>query len=720
MKALLLALLPGLTFLTASLPAAEITTATRRIDELLARGWQKHQLEPHAPVGDEVFLRRAYLTVVGRIPTLDEARSFLAWQEPNKREKLIDSLLASEGYVHHFFNYWADVFRAQSQGVADSTTAQNYLNYLRQALRDNKPYDQLARELVSSEGACFENGAIGYYMRDRGMPLDNLSNTTRIFLGTRMECAQCHDHPFDKWTQKQFYEMAAFTHNMTASAYRSPGAEEVQKLIRQDKSLDKETQDLMRQAITEVTRPLRDTLVKQNKAALRLPHDYKYPDAKPKDVVQASVMFGKPVNLTKDVNQAEVFSEWLTARDNPRFTTVIVNRLWKQVFGLGLIEPLDELMDGSVASNPELEAFLERQMVSMKYDMKAFLKMLLTTQTFARVSIPEVGLGEPCYFQGPVFHRMSAEQAWDSLVTLVNPEPDAINWTAREREKRELDNRRQLAGLLDLTEASLLFEASKQVAAAMREQNKEFDQLRQELDVARAQEDKDKAKEIQRRLGESQRILRQTVSRCFYEAAQKSNNKEVQAKLAEVGGDGPMEMAMMSLMESARVDARDMPGEMMDPQQVQADAKQLGIQDKKTLKSYETYRKNLHQTWSRAAELTSPAPRGHFLREYGQSDRDVIENSSDEASVPQALAMMNSSLVSQITGGWSMLSMNLRQAKTDEEKLEVLYLSIFSRLPTEHERDVMRQRLESYASSQTRWEDVALAALSTQQFLFVK
>ncbi|SKA92520.1 Protein of unknown function [Prosthecobacter debontii] len=720
MKAFLLTLLPGLTLLTTSLPAAEMTAATRRIDELLARGWEKHHLQPHAPVGDEVFLRRAYLTVVGRIPTLDEARSFLAWQEPTKREKLIDSLLASEGYVHHFFNYWADVFRAQSQGVADSTTAQNYLNYLRQALRDNKPYDQLARELVSSEGACFENGAIGYYMRDRGMPLDNLSNTTRIFLGTRMECAQCHDHPFDKWTQKQFYEMAAFTHNMTASAYRSPGAEEVQKLIRQDKSLDKETQDLMRQAITEVTRPLRDTWVKQNKAALRLPHDYKYPDAKPKDVVQASVMFGKPVSLTKDANQAKVFSAWLTARDNPRFTTVIVNRLWKKVFGLGLIEPLDELMDGSVAANPELEAFLERQMVSMKYDMKAFLKMLLTTQTFARVSLPEVGMGEPCYFQGPVFRRMSAEQAWDSLVTLVNPEPDSINWTAREREKRELDNRRQLAGLLDLTEAPLLFEASERVAVAMREQNKEFDQLRKELDVARAQEDKDKAKEIQRRLGESQRILRQTVSRCFYEAAQKSNNKEVQAKLAEVGGDGPMEMAMMSLMESARVDASDMPGEVMDLQQVQADAKRLGIQDQKTLKSYVTYRKNLHQTWSRAAELTSPAPRGHFLREYGQSDRDVIENSSDEASVPQALAMMNSSLVSQITGGWSVLSMNLRQAKTDEEKLEVLYLSIFSRLPTEHERDVMSQRLESYAGRQTRWEDVALAALSTQQFLFVK
>lgn len=720
MKATLLFLLTSALMAAAGLHAADSRAASRRIDELLAQGWQKHGIQPNVPVDDEVFLRRAYLTVVGRIPTLEEARSFLAFQDPAKREKLVESLLASEGYVHHFFNYWADVLRAQSQGVADSTTAQNYLNYIRQALRENKPYDVLTRELVSSEGACFENGAIGYYMRDRGMPLDNLSNTTRVFLGTRMECAQCHDHPFDQWTQKQFFEMAAFTHNMTSSAYRSPGAEEVQKMIRADKSLDKETQDLMRQAITEVTRPLRDTLVVQNKAALKLPHDYKYADAKPKSVVEAAVMFGKPVKVNKESNQARAFSEWLASKENPRFTTVIVNRLWKKVFGLALIEPLDELMDGSVASNPELEAFLERQMVAMRYDMKAFLKMLLTTQTFARASTREVGLGEVYHFPGPVFRRMSSEQAWDSLVTLVNPEPDEINWTAREREKRELENRRRLAELLNSTEAPLLFEAAAQVAVAMREQNKGFDLLRKELDEARVKNDPEKAKDIQRRLGLSQRVLREEVSRCFYEAAKKSNNKEVKEKLAAIGGDGPMEMAMMNLMESARVDVTEMPMEGEMEENIQKEAAVLGIQDKKALASYEKYRRSLHQTWSRAAELTSPAPRGHFLREYGQSDRDVIENSSDEASVPQALAMMNSPLVSQVTGGWAVLSVNLRQAKTVNDKTDVLYLSLFSRRPTAQERSVIQQQVESYAGQKTLWEDMVLAALSTQQFLFIK
>lgn len=694
--------------------------ASKQIDALLAQSWQKHKITPNPLVDDATFLRRVYLTVVGRIPTLDEARAFYASEMPDKRAKLIDSLLASEGYVQNFFNYWADVLRAQSQGVGGSTTAENYLNYIRESLRENKPWDQMTRELVSSTGSCFDTGAIGYYMRDRGMPLDNLSNTTRIFLGTRLECAQCHDHPFDKWTQKQFYEMAAFTHNMSATSYQSKGYNEVQKMMRADKSLDKETQDLMRKALSEAVRPLRNTLVVQNKSSLRLPHDYKYSDAKPKDVVQASVMFGKPVTLGKGTNSIDEFGKWLTSAENPRFTTIIANRLWKRVFGAGIYEQVDEMMDGSVASNPELMRFLERQMVALKYDMKAYLRMLLNTQAFARGSTKEVAPGTPYYFQGPVFHRMSSEQVWDSLVTLVSPDPDQPNWTARERERRDLENRERLAGLLDKTEPALLFEASKQVAEVMREQNKEFDELRKELDVARAKDDKTKVREIQNRLNSTQRILREQVSKCFYAAAKKSGNQEIQAELAAVSGDGPMDMAMMNLMEDSRVDPKQVPLNPELKERVKAYEVVLGMRDEKSARSFENYEKTLHQTWSRAAELPSPAPRGHFLREFGQSDREIIENANDEASVPQALTMMNGSLLSQLTSAWSTLSINLRKATTNEEKVDTLFLSVYSRTPSAKEKAHMLQTIESYASSKTLWEDIILAALSTQRFIFVE
>jgi len=700
--------------------AADTTAASKHIDALLAQGWQKQNVTGNPMVTDEVFLRRACLTVAGRIPSVDEAKAFLDSKAPDKRAKLVDQLLAGEGYVQHFFNYWADVLRAQSQGVGDSTTAQNYLNFIRQSLRQNKPYDQFARELVSSEGTCFDTGAIGYYMRDRGMPLDNLSNTTRIFLGTRLECAQCHDHPFDKWTQKQFFEMAAFTHNMNGTSYRSKSNDEALKLIRDDKTLDKETQDLMRQALTEAFRPLRDTLVVQNKAAIRLPANYKYPNAKPNDLVPASVMFGKPVPLTKESNNIGEFGKWLTSSDNPRFTTLIANRLWKKVFGLGLYEPVDEMMDSSVAANPELMKFLEGQMVALKYDMKAYLRMLLNTQAFGRASIKEVAPGTPFYFQGPVFRRMSAEQVWDSLVTLVSPAPDQVNWSARERERRELEKRKRLAGILDKTEAVLLIEASKNVADLMREQNRGFDKLRKDLDEARARDDKDKTKEIQRQLNDSQRILRETVSKCFYAAAQKSGNKEIQAELAALSAGGPVEMAMMNLMSDSRVDIKDMPADPKMTAVIKADEQVLGMKDPKSATSFENYQRSLHQTWCRAAELPSPAPRGHFLREFGQSDRDIIENANYEASVPQALTMMNGALASQLTSAWSVLSINLRKAVTHEDKINTLFLSLYSRKPTAAEKSHCLQTLESYAGSKTIWDDLTLAMLSTQRFLFIQ
>jgi hypothetical protein len=181
-----------------------------------------------------------------------------------------------------------------------------------------------------------------------------------------------------------------------------------------------------------------------------------------------------------------------------------------------------------------------------------------------------------------------------------------------------------------------------------------------------------------------------------------------------------MDMAMMSLMEDTRVDAKDMP---LDPKlmtRIKADEQVLGIKDPKSAKSYETYQKTLHQTWSRAAEQPSPAPRGHFLREFGQSDREIIENASDEASVPQALTMMNGSLLGQITGAWSTLSINLRKAATNEEKIHTFFLSLYSRPPSAKEKAQMLQTLESYASNKNLWEDLTLAALITQRFIFVE
>src|ERR1051326_2560428 len=197
---------------------AEIQAAARNIDQYLQAGYKEHKVQPNPPANDDVFLRRIYLDIVGRIPTGPETLAFRDDHDPNKRAKLIDKLLDSEGYVHHNFTWWADLLRIQSGNRPGAYGGQAYANWIKQSLRENKPYDKIVYELITADGFPWENGASGFYLRDDGMPLDHMATTVQIFLGTSLQCAQCHDHPFDKWSQLEFYEMAAFTYGVQTRA----------------------------------------------------------------------------------------------------------------------------------------------------------------------------------------------------------------------------------------------------------------------------------------------------------------------------------------------------------------------------------------------------------------------------------------------------------------------------------------------------------------------
>ena len=176
-----------------------------RIDAILDRALAQKNIRKNPVVGDEIFLRRIYLDAIGRAPAHAEAARFLSSDDPEKRSKLIDELLASEGYVNHYFNFWADLLRIHLARGGGTRVTPYYIEFVRQSLRENLPYDEFVRQLVAAEGDVMKHGAAGFTYRDRGMPLDHLANTVRIFLGTRLECAQCHNHPFDKWTQLDFF-----------------------------------------------------------------------------------------------------------------------------------------------------------------------------------------------------------------------------------------------------------------------------------------------------------------------------------------------------------------------------------------------------------------------------------------------------------------------------------------------------------------------------------
>lgn len=788
----------------------EVTAAAREIDALLAKDWTANKLKPNPPADDSVFVRRIYLDVVGRIPTTRELEEFMAAKEKDKRARLIDKLLASEGYVQHFFNYWADVLRAQSQGPqAGVITGAAYTNFIKEALRTNKPYDQFVREMIAAQGKAWETGAIGYYMRDRGMPLDNMANTVRVFLGTRIECAQCHNHPFDKWTQMQFYKMAAFTYGVETNDYYGGTANGMRELLRNQElalreqfkqpvppkklkdmteeerqafkmelqKMDvarREAQDKLRQEqrfYNQATQDIRDTMrytavdFKENKK-VTLPHDYKYDDAKPKSVVAPGTMMGHGGDPLPGETQLQGYARWMASPSNERFTKVVANRLWKKAFGQALIEPLDELMDNSVAVNPELMKDLEKLMTSLNYDMKAYLRVLFNTSAYQRqVTREEVVAGVPYHFTGPLLRRMSPEQMWDSFVTLINPNPDMPNLVSREAmEQRVLAAKKAADSVDSLTPEEMLkgikiaaqkYEAQstavnerqKLIAAAREESKKLEDEAAsaegpaKEALEAKAAEAKARAKSISKELNELYGDARRAVMKEVIVPGQKKLYEKVTGKPfqmvalktagqkdeepAYTGGDMMMMMASGGKGEQVVIPGYDKIKKSKEEEAAAVEAQKkawaeeaefYGIPDKQR-KDYFRSRSQQTRDYLRAAEIESPAPRGHYLREFGQSDREMIENSNSEASVPQALALMNGSLLPQITNRFSQLMLTVNKAPYPDDKVEAAYLSLLSRKPTAKEKDLWLQAQDKGLSTM---DDLIYALINTQQFIFIQ
>ncbi|MEZ0273561.1 MAG: DUF1549 domain-containing protein, partial [Roseimicrobium sp.] len=407
----------------------EVNATAAKIDELVATKLAAEKIAPNAEITDETFVRRIYLDVMGRVPSQTETLAFLASKEPNKRAKLIDKLLSSDGYVQNFFNFWADVLRVKNgilPGGQGRDAGAAYIKYVKDSLRANKPYDRMVREMLTADGSTYENGAIGYYLRDYQMPLDNMAVTTQIFLGTQMVCAQCHNHPFDKWSQMDYFQMAAHSNGMTGVNNLSNQADVERFMTAQ--GITGQDRRPMNKAITEIIFRLRFNHVYALDRQLKLPTDYQYKDAKPGTRIEPMIpaSFSKDGKIVKDGEEPILaYSQWMTAKENPRFTLVVANRLWKKVFGMGVIDPVDELTDSTVPSNPQLMELLDQTMKDLDYDMKSYLRILFNTKTYQRAAhTQDVELGSAYHFPGPLLRRMTAEQIWDSLVTLMKDNPD--------------------------------------------------------------------------------------------------------------------------------------------------------------------------------------------------------------------------------------------------------------------------------------------------------
>mgnify|MGYP001411359748 CR=1 FL=1 len=391
------------------------------IDELIDQNLRSKRLQKTKPLDDYSYARRLYLTVVGRIPTQDELLSFINDRDSSKKDKLIQKLLNSSGYTNHQINWWSDMLRVKDRiNGSNINVGSVYRKWLRNSIESKKPYDQMVRELVGSSGKLLDGGeAISYYLRDRGMQEDNLSHTIRIFLGTRLECAMCHNHPFDKWSQRQFYEMTAFTSGIGNVRLRDQGKAigSLSRAINEDGDVNAGLFNNWRNIVRD---SIQSGIENNGTGTIKLPIDFAEDDGKPGDTIFAKAIFTPKPTKVIEGNSRKVFADWLASKDNPRFTTMIANRVWKRIFGAGLIEPIDTMMDDTVASNQKLMKYLERLLVSVNYDLREYERILLNTKLFQRSAKKQDYKSlEEYNFEGPILRRMTGEQLWDSLVTLV-------------------------------------------------------------------------------------------------------------------------------------------------------------------------------------------------------------------------------------------------------------------------------------------------------------
>jgi hypothetical protein len=343
------------------------------IDKLVFAKLKQMELPPAELCPDNVFLRRACLDLCALQPTPEMVRAFAENNDPKKRQKLVEDLLARGDYADFWALHWLEDLHS-SRNVLQMEGASAYRVWLRTHLRDNTPFDAVVRELLTASGPGHEVGPANYFRISR-TPLDLAEMTGQLFLGSRLQCARCHDHPHDSWTQEEFAGLAAFFAQVKLTPQKKPNSEAVGI-----------------GAASEVTVP-----GKKQAFAARFP--------------------GGPVaQFAPGEDRRVALAKWLTAKENPYFSRAIVNRVWSHLFGRGIIDPVDDMRPGNPAANEALLDALARDFADHNFDIKYLLRTIMASRTYQLSSMPhEASKEDTRYFSRNYQRRMTGEQLIDTI-----------------------------------------------------------------------------------------------------------------------------------------------------------------------------------------------------------------------------------------------------------------------------------------------------------------
>ena len=291
---------------------------------------------------DATFIRRTSIDIAGRLPTAEETQRFLADTDPNKRAHWIDDLLASDGYADYFATKWTSILR--NKRIMPSYEHGDFLfhDWIRQSLYENKPYDQFVRDILTASGEVSENPPVAWY-REAAEPTQEMEDTAQLFLGMRIQCAHCHHHPFERWSQQDYFGFDAF--------------------------------------FSRVGR-------KKGLAAERIARSYhrrgiaSAENIRTHKQVPPAPLGGKTVELSADQDPRQALVDWMVDAKNPFFAPALANRYWKHFLGRGLVEPEDDMRATNPASNPELLAALAEHFIASKYDLKDLVRTICNSQVY--------------------------------------------------------------------------------------------------------------------------------------------------------------------------------------------------------------------------------------------------------------------------------------------------------------------------------------------------
>lgn len=361
-------------------PVEKLPASRGFVDDLVFAKLKTIGMPPSDIADDGTFIRRVTLDITGRLPTAAEMKDFMASKDAAKRSALIDRLLDSPDYAEYFANKWSALLRNQRTQPVFARGSYLFWQWIRDSIADNKPYDKFVREVVAAAGDIDQNPPVAWYRQVKEMK-QQMEDVAQLFLGTRMQCAQCHHHPFEKWSQQDYYGFAAFFSNVS----RKPSVFAGEELIFNKRGVAQTTNIRTKEAVTPTS------------------------------------LGGPSLKLKPEQDPRLVLADWMSSKDNPFFAHTLVNRYWKHFFNRGLVEPEDDMRETNPPVNPELLSALAADFVKSGYDLKQLIRTITNSTTYQLSAVPNTyNAKDRQNFSRYYPKRLNAEVLYDSVNTLLD------------------------------------------------------------------------------------------------------------------------------------------------------------------------------------------------------------------------------------------------------------------------------------------------------------